>query len=353
MRIRRQMRRAAGRFGEAVKLYELRLEAVLRLAQHIFRNGRGAIEKLAHGGDVHLGDIGLLQQEENDGRHDEKDGDAFLLDQMQDQRRIHILQHDILAAMQMAQNADIDARHMEERHADEHDIALFPIRPAGLHALVENGEIVAVGELHALGVARRAGGVELDDIVIDVGGQHRVFVREAVAPLVEGNPVRPPAVQRHHFPDIRAFRKHLLDHVVIFRADEKNFRAGIVQHIGDFRRGETPVDADHHGIRLEGAVEHLEIEIGTLADIADAAVGPAAFRDQPLRHAIGIGVELGIGGAAFAEDLGRLVAFGLGPVARDIRNAANLVRIEHGVPPLARRPRPFSGGICQRGDVIL
>ena len=340
MRMRRQMRRRACCFRQPVKLDEIAAERVLRLTQYIFGNGRRAIKNLPDRFHVRRLNRRLLHQKQNNGRHHEGDVDFFFFNQGQDQRRINILDDDVLGAMHIADQADIDARDVKERHTNEIDLAELPVGPAGILAAFQNTNVITVGELHALGVTRRAAGVKLDHIIIDISGQHRVFRRKAIAPIVKRGPCRMAPVERDHALDARALGEHPFDNGVKFRANKKHLGLGIIQHIGNFGWREPPVDTDHHRLRLERPVEHFKIAVRPLADKADARVGLQPFSDQPLRHLTGALVEFRVSRGAALKDLRHGAAVDAGVIARDIGHGINVLACEHNGP---------SPGVLMRG----
>ena len=72
---------------------------------------------------------------------------------------------------------------MEDWHSNNACLTFNPVTPASISGLVQQVEIIAVGELNAFGVAGGTAGVELDNIVIHSDGQHWVTIRLLVAPV--------------------------------------------------------------------------------------------------------------------------------------------------------------------------
>ena len=275
----------------------------------------------------------LLHHKQDHRWHHEGDIDFFLLDQRQDQRRIDILENDILRAMGIADHTDIDPRHMEKRHADQIDLSHLPVGPARFLAALQNADIIGIGQLHTLGVACRAACIELDHIIVRRGGQHRVFGLCRIAPIIKRGPCCMTTIQRDHALDAGAIGQHLPDNVIKFRTDKKHFRARIVQHIGDFGWRKTPVDAHHHRFRLERAIEHFKIAVGPLADKADPRIRLHPVADQRLRHLACPLVQLAISRRAPFKHLRHSAAMGLVLKTRDIGDRFNVLAIKHAAPP--------------------
>ena len=74
---------------------------------------------------------------------------------------------------------------------------------------------------------------------------------------------------------------------------EQHRRLAIADDEGDLGAGEPPVDRRHHHFGLHRAHQELEIEVAVLAEIGDALARLDAERDQRVRNAVGVDVELG------------------------------------------------------------
>ncbi len=103
MCVRRQMGRRPRRLGEPVKLHEIATERRLRLPQNILGNWRCAIKDLPDRCHIRCLDRRLLQQKQNDRRHDEGNGDFLGFDETQNMRRIDIQIRQGSPAFQSAQ----------------------------------------------------------------------------------------------------------------------------------------------------------------------------------------------------------------------------------------------------------
>jgi hypothetical protein len=92
-------------------------------------------------------------------------------------------------------------------------------------------------------------------------------------------------------------------------------RLAVLDDERHFRAGQPPVHRRHHHIRLHRAHQELEIEIAVLAEIGDALARLHAHRDQRVRNAIGLAVELRETGLASFELIGDRLAAGFRPHA--------------------------------------
>ncbi len=242
---------------------------------------------------------------------------------------IDVAEHDAARALRKTQQADVHARDVEERHGDEHGVVRGILDQARGGERLEDAEVIGVGELHALGMSRRAGGVELDHVVVGRDGQHGIGRRLRVAPLIERRPCGMAAVHGDDRLQAGALGRDLCDDVVIILADEDDFAARVVEHIADFGRGQPPVHANDDAARLEGAEQHLEIAVDVLAHVAEAPARLLAQRDQPVGGLAGARVELAVGGGAAVEVQRDGVGLVRGLGARDVGDRSQPRKVEH------------------------
>ena len=87
--------------------------------------------------------------------------------------------------------------------------------------------IVAIGQLYAFGQARRAGRVELDDIIRAQCFKAGWSVILTVAPGIVGWPVTMGVINRDDVLNIRQVCPDLVDHVVEIPADKQDLHIGV------------------------------------------------------------------------------------------------------------------------------
>ena len=80
-----------------------------------------------------------------------------------------------------------------------------------------------------------------------------------------------------------------------FRLGDDELRLRVAEDVGDFRRGQAPVDRHHHGAGLDGTREKFEIRRAVLADPGDAITRAHPRSREPVRHAAGARIEFRIG----------------------------------------------------------
>ena len=194
---------------------------------------------------------------------------------------------------------------------------------------LEEGDVVAVRQLHAFRVAGRARRVELNRVVFGFDLQVRVFGVLTVAPFVVGGPCRVAAVDGDDVLEFRTFLLDAFDHRHEFGADEDHFAPGVVQHVDDFRWSQAPVDADQHDVGLERTQQHLEENVGVHAHVADPRARLLAEGDQAVCYLGRVLVERRVGGFAALEIHGGRVAAQFGLLARDIGQDLEAGEIVH------------------------
>ncbi|HMJ98808.1 MAG TPA: hypothetical protein VK552_05805, partial [Reyranella sp.] len=254
------------------------------LLQQLRRNRRGAIDDQAQARQVGLADLRRLHQEQDHGGDQQHHLQPFALDDLQDLGRNEFAHDMVGGAGEQAGDAPPRAADVEHRQADEvgHARRQQPgPGPQGKHP----GE-VGVGELGALGQAGGAAGVELDGGVAGPDGQMRIGGGLPVAPFGEGRPGAVAAAEGHDLAHRLQLIADLLDHGKVFFAHEQNFGLGIVQDVQHFRRGETPIDRDHHRVGLGSAEQQLEENIAALVEMGHARLRRDAFGDQPVGHLV-------------------------------------------------------------------
>ncbi|CAN7508548.1 hypothetical protein LJR164_003496 [Phenylobacterium sp. LjRoot164] len=184
--------------------------------------------------------------------------DRVLLDHLEDHAGVGFAQHDGLGALQQRQDAEVGPGHMEQRHRHQHRHARRELRPL-LGRGLEHGGVVALGQLHALGQPRGPRGVELDDVVVFSGRQLRVEGRIPADPVGESGPLRMAGLDLHQRLQGRQIAGDLLEHRREIGARHHQPAAGVLEHEGDLRRGQPPVDGGQAGAGLQAAQpEHEE-----------------------------------------------------------------------------------------------
>ena len=133
---------------------------------------------------------------------------------------------------------------------------------------------------------------------------------------------------------VRQLRLDVADLGDEFGPDEQHRRLAVADDEGDLGPGEAPVHRRHHHIGLHRAHQQLEIDVAVLAEIGDALARLDAERDQRVRDAVGLDVELGKAGLASLEFIGQRVAARLGAVAHHVGKVRQLLRSGH-VSPVA------------------
>jgi len=131
---------------------------------------------------------------------------------------------------------------MKERHRREHGIPGVVIEASKGGHEVEHGEIVAVGEPHPLWQAGRAGGVELDHVVVRVRLQPGVGFGRSFGPGVVAPEARPVEAERDEAGlcserGDRGFREF-----GDIWADEEKPGPAVLDQAGDFWRREAEVE---------------------------------------------------------------------------------------------------------------
>jgi hypothetical protein len=218
---------------------------------------------------------------------------------------------------------------VEVRHRDQVCVARIIGGPAGFLREVEERDVVRVGKLNAFGVARRAARVELQHVVLGVDGEHRIGRVLAAPPLVEGRPRGVAPVHGDHEPHAFELITDALDERHELGADEQHLGARVAEHVDDFRRSESPVHADEHGVGLEAPVDHFEERVGVHADVADACLGPHARGDQAVRDLAGPGVELAERRRAVLEHVRDVARASPGLLAGKVGQYLEVAEIEH------------------------
>jgi hypothetical protein len=170
---------------------------------------------------------------------------------------------------------------MEQRHGHPHPVAGLEPRP-DLGRPLEQGLIVGLGELDALGQAGGAGGVELDDIVIGPAHAAGVFGGVGGDPAAEVRPARMAGLELDDDGGLRKLRQQALDGLGIVGAHHQEAAAGVVEDEGDLRRGEPPVDRGEAGAGLQAAHPQDEEIVIALGQLAHPLAGADAGGDQGL-----------------------------------------------------------------------
>ena len=86
----------------------------------------------------------------------------------------------------------------------------------------------------------------------------RIEIRLAREPFGIAGPAFVPAVERDDAANRFQIVRHFLDQWIEIGADEQNFGAGVVDHIGDLRRRKPEIDRHQHDIGLGGAEPEIE-----------------------------------------------------------------------------------------------
>ena len=239
---------------------------------------------------------------------------------------------------------------MEDRHRHQRDVVGRPFVPVGLLGLVaglHQIEEVGVRQHRALGLACGARGIELDRDVLRADRHLRIVAALRIAPCRKILPFRRAAFGGDDGADVRQLRLDVADLGDEFRSDEQHRRLAIADDEGDLGPGEAPVHRRHHHIGLHRAHQQLEIDVAVLAEIGDALARLDAERDQRVRNAVGLDVELGKAGLASLEFIGQRIAACLGAVAHHVGEVCRLLRSGH-VSPVASCFRYAECGVIRQ-----
>ena len=333
MRFRGQVGAAAACLGQAVKLGEAGAHDLLGIQQKALGNRGGAIEDLLQAGPVQIADLRHLGQHQDDGRYPEGMRDLVLWDQFQDQRRVDLAQYNGLGALGRRQDTDVYPRYVEEGHRVHHGVADIIAGPFQHPGLFEDGAVIAIRQLHALGHAGRAGCVELDHIVAIARLQAGRICQLAVAPDGVGLPVVPLAINCDDVFEVRQFSADLVDQAIEILTDEQDFDARVRQDEFHFRRGEARIDRSHCRTGLGSAEQHLVIDGHVLGEIADPVVRFHAEPDQAIGDLGRACLQFRETGGLALEPEGGIGGPDIGLDARNVGKMRHRLYVDHGVPP--------------------
>ena len=207
---------------------------------------------------------------------------------------------------------------MEEGHRVHDRVADIIARPFQHAGLLEDGAVVAIGQLHALGHAGSAGCIELDDIIVVARREARWIGQLAVAPCRVGFPILPIAINRDDMFKVWQFGADLVNQAVEIFSDEQDFHPRIRQDEFHFGCGESGVDGGHRCAGLGGAEQHLVIDSHVLGEIADPVIRFHAQADQAVGNLGGTCLQFGEAGCLAFEPESLLIRADAGLDARDI-----------------------------------
>ncbi len=193
-----------------------------------------------------------------------------------------------------------------------------------------------MAELRALWMPGRAAGVHLDGAMLPRDWQGRIARRLRRKPFGIADPAGMRAVERDDAAHGFQIGRDLLDQRIEIGADEQQLGAGIVDHIGDFRRRQPEIDRHQHDIGFGGAEPKIEEGRRVFRQIGDARLRTHAFGDQAVGDLIGAAVELAEGGALAFEMDGDAIRTDPGMMARDVADGHDVGKaldVEHGNPP--------------------
>ena len=293
-----------------------------------------------------------LQQEQHHRRDEDRLGDALLLDDAQNRRRIEIAGQHVLDAAKKPDQRPAAAADMKERHADEVDVAVVPIAPL-VERAGQQGEQIVVAQLRALGMAGRAAGIHLDGAILAADRPQRIQRLLAVAPFPIIRPGRVPAVERDDAAHRLELVRHLLDRRVEIGADEQQLGLGVIDDEGDLGWRQAEIDRHQHDARLGRAEPQFEEGGDVLRQEGDPPRGRDVSGDQALRHLAGPPVEHRISDLFAFEMQRHHLGARCGVAACDVGNGRN--RGNHASPPCGccspfwPPPGPFRGPPRRRG----
>ena len=181
--------------------------------------------------------------------------------------------------------------------------------PAGpIIGLGERAFHIGIGQLHAFGMAGRAGGVKLDEIIIRLIVELGVLIRPAIAPRLKGGPIIMPAIHGDDLFDSRTIGQNALNQRHEILADKDHFGFCIIQHISDFRTGKPRIDTDQNAAHFLHTEKKLEIKVRIGPHKSDARMRFDVGAQKLLRHLIGKTRKRAIAGHAVFINQGRFVA---------------------------------------------
>ena len=276
----------------------------------------------------------LPHHELHRGRHHEEFGDPGLLEEIQHFCGIEFPGDHAPGAVIKAEHAPTGTADVEDRHRHQRDIILGPFVPVRLLALAALHQVEEIGvrQHRALGLAGRAGGIELDRDVLPVDRHFRIVGALRVAPGRVVEPAGGSAFGGDEGAHARQLRPDLFDQLDEFRPDEQHRRPAILDDEGDLRSGQPPVHRRHHDIGFHRAQQQFEIDVAVLAEIGDALARFDAERDQRVGDAVGVLIELIEGGLASLEFEGDGVAAAVRPRAHHVGKVCRLLDVGHVAP---------------------
>ena len=286
MIIRCQHDNGAGRFGHAVSLRKAATEDTAGFDHHPFRNRRTAIGNEFQMREIEFFDSRHLQTHLDHGRCQCGAGDLFPRKGRHRIRRAELIDGDEAGAGMDAAQHRIDAVDVKERRRREHGVFRRGVLPRHMGEDVDIRSVVVIGELYALGQAGGAAGIHLHDDIGRIVGEVRHLCRIRIAP---GGI---PALAHHHHGARARGSTHSGEKFVFH---EQEFGFAVIEDVADFGRGQPPVHRQKNRARLQRAHQNFHEGIGIARHDADTGTGAATRRDQPLCHAIGARLKLGIG----------------------------------------------------------
>ena len=140
-----------------------------RTVDEFFGHRRGAEDEGLKGRQGRLRLFQMLDRHADDGRDEQGPVDPAFPNRRDDLGGNHLRQDDHRRAADQGERDQVDGGDVEHRQADQHDVAGQHGAEMG-RAFLGDRRHAALGERRALGMAGRAGGVELEERGVRVGG---------------------------------------------------------------------------------------------------------------------------------------------------------------------------------------
>ncbi|MNZ82859.1 hypothetical protein D3C78_1015680 [compost metagenome] len=293
---RRQERRHARDFGEAVGLGQLALEDFGGLLQHDFADRRTGIGHQLQVLEIGLPHAWVLQHELDHGGNQQGVGDALGREALQIGGRVEFRIGLGARARVERAHQHADAGHMKHRQGVAHHMAVVEL-PVGVDGLC-HGQQAFMRQHHAFGQARGAGGIELQRRVVGMGLHGREVGAEAAVPGLEAGQIALCLFGAHQGLEpgqagfLRVCRK--------CRIGQQKRRLPVVHDVFEFGHRQPPVHGHADGAELAGREQQQHAVEVVPGQRRHPVARPDAHRGQRVGNPIARAFDIAIAQAPVA-----------------------------------------------------